>query len=117
MQHRMVSLEKVQNLLGQEGLADAEQQEGVEQPIGRQQAACRAKETLRAALPRELTARQLECVKLYYFENMTEAQAAEHLGISKPTVCRHLQKARARLERVIAYTEALHQYRAEPPEG
>ncbi len=112
MQHRMVSLEKVQNLLGQEGLADAEQQEGVEQ-----QAARRAKETLRAALPRELTARQLECVKLYYFENMTEAQAAEHLGISKPTVCRHLQKARARLERVIAYTEALHQYRAEPPEG
>lgn len=108
----MVSLEAVQNLLGQEDVG----QQSSWRPSNRQSTNWRAKETLRAALPRELTARQLECVKLYYFENMTEAQAAKLLGVSKPTVCRHLQKARKRLERVITYTEALYQCRAAAPE-
>ena len=50
-------------------------------------------------LPRALTQRQLECVQLYYYQRMTMEAIGRELGISKPTVCRHLQRARRRLER------------------
>ena len=54
---------------------------------------------LREILPRALTQRQLECVQLYYYQRMTMEAIGRELGISKPTVCRHLQRARRRLER------------------
>ncbi len=34
-----------------------------------------------------------EVILLYYFQNMTMEEAAQTLGISRPTLCRRLQKA------------------------
>ena len=62
-----------------------------------------AKEALGQAMRRELTPRQRACVELYYFQGLTEERAAQELGVSKPTVCRHLQKARGRLEKALRY--------------
>ncbi len=62
-----------------------------------------AKEVLRKALEQELTARQLQCVRLYFFEELTEEEVGLGLGISKSTVCRHLQRAKKRLSRAVSY--------------
>ncbi len=62
-----------------------------------------AKAVLRAALERELTDRQKECVRLYFFQGLTEEEAGRLLGVSKSTVCRHLQKAKKRLKRAVSY--------------
>ncbi len=62
-----------------------------------------AKAALRRAMERELTGRQLECVRLYYFSQLTQEQIARTLCIGRPTVCRHLQKARARLKHAVSY--------------
>jgi RNA polymerase sigma factor (sigma-70 family) len=58
---------------------------------------------LRQAAAGELTARQLQCVRLYYSKGMTMREAASSLGVSTSTVSRHLKKARARLRRVLEY--------------
>ncbi|MDD5952790.1 MAG: sigma-70 family RNA polymerase sigma factor [Oscillospiraceae bacterium] len=52
----------------------------------------------------ELTQRQQECVRLYYFEGMKLNQIAELLGVQPSTVSKHLKKARRRLERVMTYS-------------
>ena len=57
---------------------------------------------LREVLPRALTPRQVEGGQLYYYQRMTMEAIGRELGISKPTVCRHLQRARRRLERSLA---------------
>lgn len=67
-----------------------------------------AKALLRRAIPRELTGRQQECVRLYYFQGLTEEETARRMGISRPTVCRHLQKARRNLQGVMTYAQAVH---------
>lgn len=51
----------------------------------------------------ELTARQLECVRLYYGEGETVSAIAARLGVTPPTVSKHLKKARRRLEKVMRY--------------
>ncbi len=65
-----------------------------------------AKAVLRVALSQELTDRQLECVRLYFYEGLTEEQTARRLGLTKSTVCRHLQKAKRRLEKAVSYAGA-----------
>ena len=79
-----------------------------EQPrsVGRSRALEAARKVLGQAMERELTGRQLECVRLYYFEGCKQEEIARLLGVSKPTVCRHLQKARTRLERALSYAVA-----------
>ena len=69
-----------------------------------------AKAALRVALERDLTDRQRECVQLYYFQGLTMEQVGEKLGIGKPTVHRHLQKAKARIERALAFAAAIQKY-------
>ncbi len=64
-----------------------------------------ATEGLRLAIERELTARQRECVELYYYQGLTMEEVGKRLGIGKATVCRHLQKSQARLQRVAAYMQ------------
>lgn len=59
---------------------------------------------LRLAVEQELTDRQKECVMLYFYENLTEEQIGQRLGVGKSTVCRHLQKAKARLYRALKYS-------------
>ena len=51
----------------------------------------------------ELTGRQRECVRLYYGEGKSVGEVAECLGITAPTVSKHLKKARTRLARVLGY--------------
>lgn len=58
---------------------------------------------LRRAVRGELTPRQAECVRLYYGERATDREIAARLGVTTPTVSRHLGKARARLGRVLRY--------------
>lgn len=59
---------------------------------------------LRLAIKQELTPRQRECVTLYFFHQLTEAEIGRQLGVGKSTVCRHLQKAKKRLHRSLRYT-------------
>lgn len=69
-----------------------------------------AKAALRVALERDLTPRQRECVQLYYFQGLTMEQTGERLGIGKPTVHRHIKKAKARLERALAFAIEIQRY-------
>ena len=64
----------------------------------------RTQKLLRLAMEEELTDRQKECVRLYFYENFTEEQIGQRLGVGKSTVCRHLQKAKARLYRALKYS-------------
>lgn len=52
----------------------------------------------------ELTQRQQECVRLYYFEGMKMHEIADTLGIQTPAVSRHLKKARRRIEQILQYS-------------
>ncbi|MCK4625066.1 MAG: sigma-70 family RNA polymerase sigma factor [Phycisphaerae bacterium] len=47
-----------------------------------------------------LTDRQTECLALYYFDDYTQDEIAERLGITQPTVVQHLQYGLAKLEHV-----------------
>ena len=67
----------------------------------------RVQKLLRLAVEQELTDRQKECVRLYFYENLTEKQIGQRLGVGKSTVCRHLQKAKARLYRALKYSVKL----------
>ena len=58
---------------------------------------------LKKACRGELTPRQAECVKLFYGGRVSQREIAARLGVSPPTVSRHLKKARARLGRVLRY--------------
>jgi RNA polymerase sigma factor, sigma-70 family len=51
----------------------------------------------------ELTARQLQCLRMYYFEERNMVEIAESTGVSVPTVSRHLKKARERLFQIAVY--------------
>ena len=52
---------------------------------------------LRRAIGNELTDRQRDCVQLYYGERLTMQEIADELHLTRGTVCKHLQKASARL--------------------
>ena len=93
---KLFSYDMLQNTLGQE--------DGTEEStnLGNLQV---AKAVLRSAISQELTQRQLECVQLYFYEGLTEAAIGKRLGVSKSTVCRHLQKAKRRLGRAVSYGE------------
>lgn len=51
----------------------------------------------------ELTGRQLQCVRLRYGCGKSVNEIASELGVSPPTVSRHLKKARARIKKVMEY--------------
>ncbi|HHV30988.1 RNA polymerase sigma factor [Caproiciproducens sp. LBM24188] len=59
---------------------------------------------LKRAMDGELTARQKECIRLRYLEGKGVYESAAQLGISAPTVSKHLKKARGRLEKVMRYS-------------
>lgn len=95
---KLISYDKIEKLLGRN---DFEEESTNRRDISA------AKAVLRTALKLELTERQRECVRLYFYENMTEEQTANELGITKSTVCRHLQKAKRRLGRAVYYGSRL----------
>ncbi len=59
--------------------------------------------TLQKAMEGELTQRQKDCLRFYYFEGFSQEEIAQEMGITAATVSRHLKKARNRLGRVIGY--------------
>ncbi len=96
MATKLISYDKIENLLGH-----WDQEESTNR--GELKA---AKAALRAALFQELTQRQRQCVQLYFYEKLTEEETGRRLGVSKSTVCRHLQKAKRRLGRAVSYAGA-----------
>lgn len=58
---------------------------------------------LHQALGQELTPRQADCVRQYYFEEQRMVDIADNLGIHVSSVSRHLKKARSRLAQVMGY--------------
>lgn len=58
---------------------------------------------LKRAVRGELTPRQMQCVALYYVDEKSEKAIAAQLGITPPTVSKHLKKARIHLRRVMKY--------------
>ena len=59
---------------------------------------------LRHAIGNELTERQRDCVQLYYGERLTMQEIADELHLTRGTVCKHLQKASARLSHALQYS-------------
>ncbi|WP_312695336.1 sigma-70 family RNA polymerase sigma factor [Caproiciproducens sp.] len=64
----------------------------------------RMRRALRRAMEGELTERQRDCIRLRYFEQKSVQEVAEAMGITPPTVSKHLKKARARLHKVMGYS-------------
>jgi RNA polymerase sigma factor (sigma-70 family) len=58
---------------------------------------------MKKAAQGELTARQMECLRLYYGEGKSMSEVAACLGVTASTVSKHLKKARNRLRRVMKY--------------
>lgn len=58
---------------------------------------------LNRAIEEDLTPRQNEMVKLYYFENLKMEDIAKTLSVNKSTVCRTLQRARQQIARSLKY--------------
>lgn len=58
---------------------------------------------LSAAVDRELTLRQQECVRLYFYEGLSMPEIAKRLNIGKPVVWRHLQRAKKKLSSSMLY--------------
>lgn len=94
MASKLLSWDQMENLLGR---PDREEESTNRRDL---QA---AKAVLREAMGKELTDKQRECVRLYFFEGLNQEQTARTLGVGKSTVCRHLQRAKARLKRAVSY--------------
>lgn len=98
MRSKFISLEEAQNFLGRE--------QGAPEGTNRKDLNFAAA-MLETGIRRQLTERQQECVRMYYFEGMTLVQIAEALGVAPSTVCRHLKKARARLKDFMSLAEEI----------
>lgn len=103
MRTKLISLDEIRDYLGKEDSPGLIQSQG---PPDRSSLRS-AKAVLQLAIQRDLTDRQRECVRLYFFEGKTMEEAGRELGIGKATVYRHLQKALARLERALAYASVI----------
>lgn len=58
---------------------------------------------LEHAIRHELTARQRTVLLMYYREELTMQQIADRLHLTRGTVCKHIHKATARLQRAAKY--------------
>ena len=56
---------------------------------------------LKSIIREELTGRQRSCLEMRYMQGMTVYGIAAELGITPPTVSKHLKKARARIEKIM----------------
>lgn len=76
------------------------------QENGRIQSSRLVRAALKVAIRQELTARQRECVEMYFMQGMTMDRIGEKLGIGKSTVYKHIETAKAHIRRVLAYAQA-----------
>lgn len=65
----------------------------------------RMKKILIRAISSELTARQRDCLMLYYIKNMKMREIARTLSLSPSTVTRHIKAAKEKLRRIAQYYE------------
>lgn len=61
------------------------------------------KNALRDSINHNLTGTQIKTVQMYYFENKLMREIAEDMGISVPSVCKTLKRARKRIESSLRY--------------
>lgn len=54
-------------------------------------------------LKNDLTERQQSCLKLKYVSNLSQAQIADRLNLSQPTVCRHISTAKDIVNNRLSY--------------
>lgn len=59
--------------------------------------------TLKLILEKELTKRQYECIKLFYFDGLSQTEIAQRLMINQSTVCRHLRSAKSIINKILTY--------------
>lgn len=97
MRTKLLSLEDAQDFLGEELSKGTSNTHDLQA----------AKAVIQVAMQYDLTLRQQECIRLYFFEGKTMEQVGDELGIGKSTVYRHLQKALARMKRALTYATAL----------
>lgn len=64
------------------------------------------KRNLTMALRQEVTARQLECIRLYYAERLTMKEIGRRLGVDRSTVSRNLRRGEANLRRCLRFGAA-----------
>lgn len=58
---------------------------------------------LKKALHDELTERQIQAIKLYYIDNLSQKEIANALNIDKSCVSRHIKKGKITLEKFLKY--------------
>jgi len=56
------------------------------------------------AIEEELTERQLQILKLHFYEDLSVSQIAHLLGVNPSTVSRSLQRSTAKLQHILRYT-------------
>lgn len=98
MRHKQLSFDLMERYLGSDdGMSPLSRDSDVDVEYRRMV------RVIQRAVDGELTERQRECVRLYYYEGHKMAEVAGILGIQTPAVSRHLKKARVRLENVLGY--------------
>ena len=99
MRHKKLSYDLMEGYLGQEDPYPGFLRERNDDPEYR-----RMLRVLTRLTEEELTDRQRQCVRLYYFEGQKMQDVADLLGIQRSTVSRHLKKARCRMGQVLRYS-------------
>ncbi|MCM1114228.1 MAG: helix-turn-helix domain-containing protein [Clostridium sp.] len=59
--------------------------------------------TLPIIIENELTAKQRQCLKLFYMQGKTQPEIARELKLSQPTVCRHIKVAKDIANKYLSY--------------
>ena len=54
-------------------------------------------------LKNDLTPRQRDCLKMKYVDELNQAEIAKRLGLSQPTVCRHIALAKNIVNNRLSY--------------
>ena len=54
-------------------------------------------------LKNDLTNRQRDCLKMKYVDELNQAEIAKRLGLSQPTVCRHIAMAKSIVNNRLSY--------------
>lgn len=63
----------------------------------------RMKRLISTAIQNELTDRQQQCLKLFYYDDLSVTEISSIIGIKPTTVYKHLKKARLALKKCAPY--------------
>ncbi len=95
MRTKILSLDEMKAFVGREDFDFSEDNSALMK---------RAAAVLREAIETELTEKQRQCVKLYFFDGLKEREIGELMGVNKSTVSRHISKGKQRLRRCVKYS-------------